>query len=224
MGSYRDSSVEAVDYDLNPVYDDTPKDSPLRSLTPPSLPSAADRSLPIRVINGITLMDWRHIRDMAQPECYYSHQLPTLLNDHINAMSETTRNWDGMREAFEGVIRANTAREEPDAPPITLENYVDAAATPPWEFHYSNRMWLGDDIPPPSIEGLGSCDCFGACDPKSKTCACVKRQEKWSKEYTPDFAYTANGRLKVPLIPIFECNDLCRCGPECRNRVSGLAS
>jgi len=58
---------------------------------------------------------------------------------------------------------------------------------------------------------------MGKCDPKSKTCACLKRQERYTG--IADFAYDNRGRLKDPDYPIFECNDLCGCGDECRNRV-----
>jgi len=34
-----------------------------------------------------------------------------------------------------------------------------------------------------------------------------------------EFAYNKHGRLQIPGYPIFECNDLCGCGDECRNRV-----
>jgi hypothetical protein len=80
-------------------------------------------------------------------------------------------------------------------------------------------MWHTDGVPPPDVTRLTSCGCTGKCDPKSKMCACVKRQQQYASDVYPDFAYDKNGRLRLPGPPIFECNDLCGCDDECRNRV-----
>lgn len=155
----------------------------------------------------------------STPKVYWAKDIPTALHDKINAMSDLTKNLQPMREVLKGVIREQTCEDEPDAPEIDIVNNVDAAATPPWEFYYTNRMWFSDKVEPPTMKGLVGCDCVGACDPKNKNCACLKRQQESTKEYVADFAYSPQKRLKAPGIPIFECNALCRCDDSCRNRV-----
>jgi histone-lysine N-methyltransferase SUV39H len=138
-------------------------------------------------------------------------------------MSRMDPIWRAMpttRLIFEETILDHTMEDEPFAPPVRVINDIDDESTPPWEFHYTNHMWHGEGVPAPDMFNLPSCDCHGGCDPKSKTCACLKRQQAITQEYTPDFAYDKRGLLKHPDIPIFECNDLCLCGDECRNRVS----
>ncbi|KAF9073507.1 hypothetical protein BDP27DRAFT_281633 [Rhodocollybia butyracea] len=79
-------------------------------------------------------------------------------------------------------------------------------------------MWLGRDVEPPSRKGLEGCDCEGKCS--KKTCKCWKKQIEYTGSYVPDgFMYDARGLLRAPGLPVFECNSLCNCGEECRNRV-----
>jgi histone-lysine N-methyltransferase SUV39H len=106
---------------------------------------------------------------------------------------------------------------------------VDEEPTPQWEFHYTNRIYHGPGVPDPDIANLVGCDCVGKCDPKSKTCACVKRQrelimfpEENMEAYNSGFLYDKQKRLKHTPYPIVECNALCGCDAECMNRVSGL--
>ena len=174
-------------------------------------------------IDGLTIINWREFRHNIKnftPKYYLGKDLPHTLQDYINHMSEWTRALPDMRTVFTAAIRENTALDEPDAPPIQVENSVDDEPTPPWEFHYSNQMWHGDGVPPPDMENLISCDCIGRCDPRSKTCACALRQQEAFGNQNADFAYDNKGRLKEPGYPIFECNDLCACDDDCRNRVS----
>ncbi|KAJ6447593.1 SET domain-containing protein [Mycena vitilis] len=116
-----------------------------------------------------------------------------------------------MKKVFECVIRQNTADDEPDAPEIELINDVDDEPTPPWNFYYTNKLWLGDEIEPRTWR----------CDPKSTTCSCLRRQQEYLTSYfKPGFAYDKKGRLRTPGVPIFECNSLCACDDdECKNRV-----
>jgi [histone H3]-lysine9 N-trimethyltransferase SUV39H len=108
--------------------------------------------------------------------------------------------------------------EESQAPIIKLLNDVDEDPTPPWEFYYTNKMWNGEGVPAPTVEGLGSCDCMGRCSPQ--TCACAKRQLKWTGTYHSDFIYDDKGCIKQCGVPAFECNSLCGCDENCMNRVS----
>ncbi|KAF8623753.1 hypothetical protein AX15_006196 [Amanita polypyramis BW_CC] len=176
-------------------------------------------------IDGFTVISWpefRHDIKNFTTKCYLARDLPHTLQDYINHMSEWTRLLPDMRTVFTAAIQENTAMDEPEAPPITVENDVDNEPTPPWEFHYSNHMWHGKGVPPPDIENLTSCDCIGRCDPRSKSCACVRRQRQALEDENSDFSYDNRGRLKEPGYPIFECNDLCGCDDDCRNRVVQL--
>ncbi|KAF8625331.1 hypothetical protein AX17_006873 [Amanita inopinata Kibby_2008] len=169
-----------------------------------------------------TVMTWHGFRQNPNnfvPKYHLARDLPHSLQDHINHMSEWTRLLPDMRTVFIAAIQENTAMDEPDAPPITVDNAIDDEPAPPWEFHYSNHMWHGGGVPPPDFENLVSCDCVGRCDPRSKTCACVRRQREALGDENMDFLYDNRGRLKEAGYPIFECNDLCGCDDDCRNRV-----
>ncbi|KAF9043087.1 hypothetical protein BJ165DRAFT_1348945 [Panaeolus papilionaceus] len=156
---------------------------------------------------------------LAEPK--YARDLPHELQDHINAMSEHSQLFEGMREIFEATIQENTAEDEPDAPLIKVINDVDDEPTPPWEFYYTNLMWHAEGVPPPDIENLQGCDCEGVCGSKSKTCSCLARQREVTGMHDLEWVYDKHGRLnkKTMGYPIYECNERCGCGEECRNRV-----
>ncbi|KAF8811272.1 SET domain-containing protein [Phlegmacium glaucopus] len=192
----------------------TPEDQePSASLSPPGSP---------KTYGGFRALTWKNFRkdlNNFTPKSYYAKDLPHSLQDHINSMSDYTQKMGGMRDLFKATILENTVEDEPNAPPIEVGNNVDSEATPPWEFYYTNQMWLGEGVPPPDIKSLVSCTCKGGCNPKSKTCACLLRQREVVGDPLLEFAYDKNGKLKIPGYPIFECNDLCGCSDECRNRV-----
>ncbi|TFK24558.1 SET domain-containing protein [Coprinopsis marcescibilis] len=183
----------------------------------------------------LTFNDYRQSIKDNPFEVYYARDLPHQLQDFINAMDqEQIRNLPGMTQVFEAFILEHTVLDEPDAPPIKVINEVDHEPTPPWEFQYSNRMWHSDNVPPPDVKNLEGCDCIGGCDPRSKTCKCLKKQmdaiamvdaagaEGEEGPVLPmqhEFAYDKAGRLRQPGYPIFECNSLCGCDEDCRNRV-----
>ncbi|KAF8874416.1 hypothetical protein BD779DRAFT_255631 [Infundibulicybe gibba] len=212
------ASGSASNDPLDSIFDD-PLGSPppaSRSTTPEEVVTS------VRKFGGFPALTWHSYRQNLRnfvPKCYYTKDLPHSLQDYINLMSNFTRQLPGMRDIFEAAAQQNTVDDEPFAPPIKVLNDIDSEPTPPWEFHYSNKLWHGEGVPPPDITNLVSCDCIGKCDPKSKTCACLKKQQSSNPNNTLDFAYDVKGRLKEPGYPIFECNDLCRCGDECRNRV-----
>lgn len=172
--------------------------------------------------NGIPVLTWCDFRrdlNNFKVEHLLAKDLPHSLQDSINAMPPYVLKSQAMATILEIFIAENTADDEPDAPPIKVINNVDDEPTPPWEFYYTNKMYHGEGVPSPDIFKLENCDCIGRCDPKSKTCACVQRQERYTKDYHDDFSYDDRGRVKRQGVPIFECNDLCRCGDECKNRV-----
>jgi [histone H3]-lysine9 N-trimethyltransferase SUV39H len=164
---------------------------------------------------------WRSVRRAARertPKFLKARDLPHTLQDYMNALPAMYRKTDEARLIFEAAIRESTADDEPDAPPIEIYNKIDDEVTPPWEFHYSNKMWYGEGVPGPDSKSLRGCDCEGRCDPQSKTCLCVKKQSEYLEQ--SGFVYNDKGRLIDPLhYPIFECNDFCGCGEECQNRV-----
>ncbi|KAF9261071.1 SET domain-containing protein [Marasmius fiardii PR-910] len=134
------------------------------------------------------------------PKCYWSTDLPHAFHDHINWLSEDHRNNNQMRHILESIIIENTS-EEPHAPPISIKNQIDSTPTPQWEFYYTNKMWHSPSVPAPSVKRLGSCGCIGKC--RADTCACAKRQKKYTEDYTQEgFVY-----------------DKQRCDDDCVNRV-----
>ncbi|KAF8326518.1 uncharacterized protein EI90DRAFT_3146450 [Cantharellus anzutake] len=114
--------------------------------------------------------------------------------------------------------------EDPRAPPVKIFNEVDPHVEPhpKFEFLWTNKVILGQDVPKSSRENLKGCGCFGKCDPQSRSCFCVKRQMKNCPELKsqPGFAYDLDETLKWVDYPVvFECNDECDCDPDCPNRV-----
>ncbi|KAG6918784.1 hypothetical protein DXG01_011535 [Tephrocybe rancida] len=218
--SSRSASDEPLDFFGEDSFNDSAS-SPPTSPTPPERPSSP---APIKIFGGFESLNWRTYRQNPEnfkPRCHFGRDLPHTLQDTINSFTDAGRRHRSLASIMEATIRENTAEDEPDAPPIEIINEVDDDPTPPWEFHYSNKMWLGDDVPLPDVANLVHCNCVGRCDPKSKTCACAQRQHQWLKDSvpTPDFMYDNKGHVKSSVYPVFECNDLCGCGDECRNRV-----
>lgn len=172
---------------------------------------------------GFESMSWKEDRKRIAKEfaplTQFAKDIPHELHDRINALSLGARLAGNMQVlVFEAEIRANTADDEPYAPPVHIVNEVDDEPTPPLEFYYSNLMWHGEGVPKPDHDNLPGCDCIGPCDPASKTCACVKRQRdfKWDRG---GFIYDKKGKLRATEYPIFECNMNCACSEECMNRV-----
>ena len=205
-------------------FDSGPSNSvPVSRTSTPEVEEFSALPSPAKTYGGFRALTWKDFRadlNNFTPKTFYAKDLPHALQDHINSMSEYTQMMEGMRDLFKATILENTVEDEPDAPPIEIWNSVDTQSTPPWEFYYTNNMWLGEGVPPPDIKNLLSCTCKGGCNPKSKTCACLLRQREATSNPLLEFAYDKNGRLKIPGYPIFECNDLCGCSDECRNRVS----
>ena len=161
------------------------------------------------------------------PYHFLAKDLPHDLANEVNALPEWAKDPINLRRIFESSIMTNTTHDEPHAPYIRVINDVDNEATPPFEFYYTNLMWHGENVPPPDHNNLQGCDCIGACDPRSETCACGKRQRKALTEVSgrvEGFIYDDKGRLKYQGFPIFECNDACECTEDCKNRVCSSAS
>ncbi len=124
-------------------------------------------------------------------------------------------------EIFLAAVREHTCLDEPDAPPLIIENVVDSERTPPWTAFYSNRIWHGDNVPPPNLRDLGCCDCVGSCARNDK-CACKGCQAAFTGGPVQEgFLYDDQGCLlsQYRYVPIVKCNSLCRCDDDCINRV-----
>ncbi|EIW62724.1 SET domain-containing protein [Trametes versicolor FP-101664 SS1] len=172
---------------------------------------------------GFEPISWKHDRKRIAKEfaplTQFAKDIPHELHDRINALSLGARLAGNMQAlVFEAEIHANTAEDEPYAPPIRIVNEIDDEPTPPVEFYYSNLMWHGEGVPKPDHDSLHGCDCFGPCDPTSTTCACVKRQRKYQWDQG-GFIYDKKGKLRAHEYPIFECNMNCGCSEDCMNRV-----
>ncbi|XP_060526339.1 histone-lysine N-methyltransferase Su(var)3-9-like isoform X1 [Cylas formicarius] len=92
---------------------------------------------------------------------------------------------------------------------IKVENEVDL------EFPPENFCYINDYVPTGNIQILNTpdshCECE-ACGPGIKSC-CGKQEHN-------SFSYNARRKINVnPGTAIYECNNSCKCGPDCRNRV-----
>ncbi|KIJ38438.1 hypothetical protein M422DRAFT_49976 [Sphaerobolus stellatus SS14] len=141
----------------------------------------------------------------------------------INRMPDDYRFHHVMKHVFESIIAENTANDEPTAPRIQIIGRKGGAVTPPWEFYYTNKIMRGAGVPKSDMSKLKGCGCIGPCDPKSKTCTCIKRQKKWADDSSvKGFLYNKKEKLTTDKgYPIFECNDACECSEDCMNRVIG---
>lgn len=161
-----------------------------------------------------------------------ARDLPFNLQNRMMSLPLQVRQADGLqRKVFKSMISVGTVDDEPYAPEINIINDVDNELSPPFEFHYTNKIYHGKNVPGPDVYGLEGCDCIGPCDPsRSSTCPCVKRQMEYmekavEEKFERGFAYGPDGRIRTEHIeyPIFECNAACRCDDEdCRNRVRRL--
>ncbi|EKM54378.1 uncharacterized protein PHACADRAFT_258183 [Phanerochaete carnosa HHB-10118-sp] len=157
-----------------------------------------------------------------------ARDLPFNLQNRMMSLPIEVRMADGLqRKVFTSMISVGTVDDEPYAPEINIINDVDDELSPSFEFHYTNKMYHGKNVPGPNVYGLDGCDCIGSCDPKSTTCPCVKRQMHYMEaavleEFDRGFAYGPDGRIRTEHVeyPIFECNAACRCDDDdCQNRV-----
>lgn len=77
-------------------------------------------------------------------------------------------------------------------------------------FTYIKECVLSPDIKVLSNTTMG-CSCEEGCSIKSKCC---------SSFFQYPFAYNKIRKLRLgPGNPIYECNDYCKCGPDCNNRI-----
>lgn len=150
-----------------------------------------------------------------------AEKVPIELHDMINCLPLNYHYNPQMKYVFEAMMEENTADDEPTSPRIEIYGGKSGPVTPPWEFYYTNKIFHGKGVPRSSKKKLKGCDCIGPCNPKSKTCACVKKQMAWTGDDKDikGFLYNKKGKLVDLSYPIFECNDGCECSNDCPNRV-----
>ena len=77
-------------------------------------------------------------------------------------------------------------------------------------FIYINDYIAGEGVDLSAVPVVG-CECTDCLRQKSSCCG---------RNAGSDFAYYSKKGVRLPRgMPIWECNDRCRCGPECANRV-----
>ncbi|KAG8934546.1 hypothetical protein FRC02_009758 [Tulasnella sp. 418] len=163
-------------------------------------------------------------------------RLPTDLQDMVNQLPPEYKMDPFNRVLFKQLIIQGTKFDEPSAPEIEIVNDVDDEPCPPFEFVWTNRMLYGEGVPRMNRD-LKGCTCIGGkCDPRSKTCACVQRQEFYYKaagwvtnevdvvegeeeDVFNGFIYDERKLLRAHAVPIWECNAACGCSEACQNRV-----
>ncbi|XP_045800502.1 histone-lysine N-methyltransferase, H3 lysine-9 specific SUVH3-like [Trifolium pratense] len=93
--------------------------------------------------------------------------------------------------------------------PVSLVNDVDHEKGPAFFTYF---MSLKNPKPFGLVQPSFGCNCKD-CIPGDLNCSCIQRNDG-------DFAYTANSILVSRKPLIHECGPMCRCFPNCKNRVS----
>ncbi|UYV70644.1 SUV39H2 [Cordylochernes scorpioides] len=93
---------------------------------------------------------------------------------------------------------------------MEVENLVDLEV-PPLDFEFIMDYRAGEGITIPNDPFVG-CECEDCFSSKTKCCP---------SKSGANFPFLKSGALHiVPGFPIYECNKLCRCGPDCENRIT----
>lgn len=95
-------------------------------------------------------------------------------------------------------------------PHIRVINEIDEQGIPP-HFTYINESFFGPGVPLPDPSFLYGCDCTDGCG-KNANCICFENNNH-------SFPYDESLRLNMDHGGIYECNVMCKCGPNCKNRV-----
>ena len=115
-------------------------------------------------------------------------------------------------------------------PPVTLANDINSD-TPPIDFKFISSYEFGPGTAPLDPEFQNGCECppnFGqykGC--VSLKCTCLEDTVLDENGKPKGFPYYSSGPRRGCLRefwldsrePIYECNHLCSCGPECKNKV-----
>ncbi|CAJ1977970.1 unnamed protein product [Sphenostylis stenocarpa] len=94
--------------------------------------------------------------------------------------------------------------------PVSLVNDVDSEKGPCF-FTYTKSII--DPKPFSLVQSSYGCNCNKTCVPGDLSCSCIQRNEG-------DFPYIANGVLVSRRPLVHECGPMCKCFPNCKNRVT----
>lgn len=117
-----------------------------------------------------------------------------------------------------------------DGPPVKLINEIDDSC-PPASFKFINENELGPDVHKIPEDFMVGCDCRPdngrqmGCE--HLKCGCVQNSDPDDKTGRRHFPYSASennyGCLRSIYLKsrrhIYECNNKCNCGTNCKNRV-----
>ncbi|XP_058766674.1 histone-lysine N-methyltransferase, H3 lysine-9 specific SUVH3-like [Vicia villosa] len=116
--------------------------------------------------------------------------------------------WKGGSASRNGFILADLSNGV-ESIPVSLVNDVDDEKGPAFFTYFTS---LKKPKPFGLVQPSFGCNCK-ACIPGDFNCSCIQRNEG-------DFPYTANSILVSRKPLIHECGPMCRCLPNCKNRVS----
>ena len=86
------------------------------------------------------------------------------------------------------------------------------------DFKYISKNFSGKGVKIPQVAEVECCSCADTCSGKWECCSNRKKQ---SLVYDKNKCFTKVGDYSEA---IYECNSLCKCGPDCLNRVVQLGS
>nr|XP_007133570.1 hypothetical protein PHAVU_011G190200g [Phaseolus vulgaris]ESW05564.1 hypothetical protein PHAVU_011G190200g [Phaseolus vulgaris] len=125
------------------------------------------------------------------------------------AIWKSVQKWKTGSSSRTGLILADLSTGV-ESIPVSLVNDVDNEKGPSF-FTYSNS--LRDSKPFSLVQSSYGCNCNKTCVPGDLSCSCIQRNEG-------DFPYIANGVLVSRKPLVHECGPMCKCFPNCKNRVS----
>jgi histone-lysine N-methyltransferase SUV39H len=108
-------------------------------------------------------------------------------------------------------------RQVDRGPMICVINDIDNEGTPQ-HFTWINESFFGPGVPLPDPSFLSGCDCIDGNCHLNPDCLCIEN----NNGHPP---YDSNGRLNNAInanseqSAIYECNSMCKCGPNCQSRV-----
>ncbi|TKY68427.1 Histone-lysine N-methyltransferase, H3 lysine-9 specific SUVH3 [Spatholobus suberectus] len=125
------------------------------------------------------------------------------------AVWKSVQKWKMGSPSRTGLILADLSTGA-ESIPVSLVNEVDNEKGPAFFTYF---LSLKHPKPFSLRQPSYGCNCNKACVPGDLNCSCIQRNEG-------DFPYTANGALVSRNQLVHECGPMCKCFPNCKNRVS----
>ncbi|RDY01375.1 Histone-lysine N-methyltransferase, H3 lysine-9 specific SUVH1, partial [Mucuna pruriens] len=125
------------------------------------------------------------------------------------AVWKSVQKWKAGSSSRAGLILADLSTGT-ESIPVSLVNDVDNEKGPSF-FNYFHS--LKHPKPFRLAQSSYGCNCNKTCVPGDLNCSCIQRNEG-------DFPYTGNGVLVSRKQLVHECGPMCKCFPNCKNRVS----